>query len=316
VTAAQQVDSVQVRGWDVTAKRAVVGHARAETTSATLGVTPDGLANAFGGGTTIATDVPYHRSQPDVDRAATALADRVAAAFAELDGVARGNPRLRAGTAVRLSLLGEPFDGRYTLTSTQHRYDREGGYTTAFAVSGRRDRCLLGLAGGGEPAARPVPGVVSAQVTDVNDPDGLGRVRLRFPWMSERYTTDWVRTVQAGAGADRGLIVLPETGDEVLVAFEQGDVRCPYVLGGLHNGVDRPRLGDRLVDTTSGAVRRRGFVSRNGHALVFLDDTGKDGIAVLTGDRAARVSLNQSRTTVRVHCDGTVEITGNQIKLN
>ena len=65
-------------------------------------------------------------------------------------------------------------------------------------------------------------------------------MRLRFPWLDDTYVSGWARTVQAGAGKDRGALVLPEVGDEVLVVFEQGDFRRPYVLGGLYNGMDQP----------------------------------------------------------------------------
>ena len=92
-----------------------------------------------------------------------------------------------------------------------------------------------------------------AQVSDANDPMQQGRVKLTFPWLSETYVSDWARTVQPGAGKDRGAMVLPEVGDEVLVLFEQGDIRRPYVLGGLYNGVDTPPTGGvTLIDSVLG----------------------------------------------------------------
>ena len=104
---------------------------------------------------------------------------------------------------------------------------------------------------------------------------------------------------------------LPEVNDEVLVAFEQGDLRRPYVLGGLWNGVDKPKLGDGLVDGSTGDVKRRGFVSK-GHCLVFFDDDSDEGVAVLTGDKGLKVSLNKTKTTVHVSSSGAVKIDGAQ----
>ena len=115
-------------------------------------------------------------------------------------------------------------------------------------MTGVHDRTLLGLAAGGGPATTAPPGVVIAKVDDVNDPEKSGRVRLNFPWLSDDYVSGWARTVQAGAGKDRGAMVVPEVGDEVLVVFEQGDFRRPYVLGGLHNGVDLPSSKGIPVD--------------------------------------------------------------------
>jgi uncharacterized protein involved in type VI secretion and phage assembly len=253
-----------------------------------------------------------------VDTAAKALADHISSAFAELEGVARGNSKLRAGVTISLSLVGDPFDGKYTLTSVRHRYDPHDGYTTAFTVSGRNQRSLLGLASAGSPgggpgaAAPPISGVVPALVTDVNDPDQLGRVKLSFPWLSDNFTSDWARMVQIGAGNNRGASFLPEVNDEALVVFEQGDWRRPYVIGLLHNGVDKPLLGNNLIDSSSGAVKRRGLISKNGHALIFFDDPSKSGVALMTGDHNLRISLNAGTTTVKVSSSGKVTVEATQ----
>ncbi|MGH8930854.1 MAG: VgrG-related protein [Egibacteraceae bacterium] len=313
VTAAEQVKEVQVRGWDARQKRAVVGTAPGATTSAALSVSPASLAGTFGGPTHVTVDVPYG-SQAEVDNAAKAVAERIAGAFAELDGTALGNPKLRAGTAVSLSLAGAPFDGKYRLTATRHLYDPHDGYTTSFVASGRQERSLLGLTSpgvnGSAPGVRLIAGVVIAVVTDVKDPDNLGRVKLRFPWLSDSYVTDWVRTVQAGAGISRGAVFLPEVNDEVLVAFEQGDVSRPFVIGGLWNGVDQPPLGPGLVDPATGAVKRRGFVSKKAGALIFFDDAVDEGVALLTGDKKHRISLNKTMMAIRITSGGKVEISG------
>lgn len=310
VTCAEQVKEVQIRGWDVSAKKSLVGVAAAGTGSAQLSVTPADVAAKFSAPAYVGVDVPY-RKQTEVDAAAKAVAEQIGGAFAEFEGVARGNAALKAGCAVSLALVGPPFDGKYTLSSARHSYDPASGYTTAFTVSGRQQRSLLGLVNGSGRGARTggLPGVVPAQVTDVHDPEDLSRVKVKFPWLSETYVSDWVRVVSVGGGSDRGGIWLPEVNDEVLVTFEQGDLRRPYVLGGLHNGVDKPKLGPGLVDS-SGAVKRRGFVSKKGHSLLFFDDAADDGVAVLTGDSKLRVSLNGSKSTIKISSDGKVEIEG------
>jgi phage protein D len=310
VTSAEQVTRVNVRGWDVAQKQALVGSAPAETTSAQLSTTPAELARKFGTRPHVCVDVPY-RSQAQVDAAATAVAEQLAAAFAELHGVARGNPDLRAGTAIAVHNLAAPFDGKYTLTTTRHHYDPASGYTTSFVVSGRQERSLYGLASGGAPAAAPAPtGVVSALVTNAADPEGNGRVKLRFPWLADAYESDWARTVQLGAGKNRGAMLVPEVNDEVLVAFEQGDLNRPYVIGGLYNGVDKPRKGPiETVDKGNGAVNRRALVSRTGHRLELLEKAGGiDGIQIVTGDDALRVELDKQGSRVIVHSDGTVVV--------
>ncbi len=86
-------------------------------------MTPADLAKVFGDPVYVATDVAY-RTQAEVDGAAKSLAEEIAGAFAEFEGVARGNPKLRAGAAITVDNVGAPFDGKYIITSSRHRYDR------------------------------------------------------------------------------------------------------------------------------------------------------------------------------------------------
>jgi uncharacterized protein involved in type VI secretion and phage assembly len=110
-------------------------------------------------------------------------------------------------------------------------------------------------------------GVVSAIVTDNHDPDGRARVKVKFPWLEEQAETDWAKVVSLMAGKDRGAVCLPENGDEVLVAFEHGDVHHPYILGALWNSEDTP------PETNSdGKNNIRKIKSRSGHELIFCDD--------------------------------------------
>ncbi len=311
ITAAEQVGNVEVRGWDVAQKRKIVSNAPAGTKTIQLAsADPAAMAKPFGNPKYVASEVAY-RTQSEADTAAKALVEEIGSSFAEIDAVARGNPKLRPDVAISIEHAGKPFDGKYTLTTVRHRYDPATGYTTAFAVTGRQERSLYGLTGAAG-QDRAGGGVVIAQVSDVNDPEHQGRVKLTFPWLSDDYVSDWARTVQSGAGKDRGAMVVPEVGDEVLVAFEQQDPLRPYVIGGLFNGIDKPKsAGIPVVDTGSGAINRRSFISRNGHRVDVLDETGKtEGIDVQTGDGKLRIALDAVATKVTVHSDGTVQIDG------
>ncbi len=313
VTSAEQVKEVQVRGWDLAEKKALTANAPAATKTAVLPTTsPAKIAAAFGDPVYVASDSAY-RSQSEVDAAAGALAEQIAGAFAEFEGVARGNPKLRANAAISVENIGAPFEGKYTITTSRHRYDPATGYTTAFAVTGRQQRSLFGLASGASAGSRQ-PGAVIAVVSDSNDPQKLGRVKLTYPWLSDTYVSDWARTVQAGAGKDRGAVVIPEVGDEVLVMFEQGDISRPYVIGGLWNGKDTPPTGSPdLIDSGSGAVNRRSVVSRRGHRIDLLDEDGRtEGITLTTKDDKLQLKMDQVGTKVTVHSDGTILIEGKQ----
>jgi phage protein D/phage baseplate assembly protein gpV len=311
VTAADQVKEVEVRSWDQRRKQVLTASAPASTTASVNGVSPAGLASAFGDRTLVASGTPYATAD-EVEAAAKALVDEVASSFTEIEAQTRGNHRLRAGEAIRIGLLGSPFDGTYVITSAEHRYDAEEGYVTNLVMSGRQERSTFRLAGGGALTRERISGVVPAIVDDVNDPDELCRVRLRFPWMDETYVSDWSRAAQLGAGDRRGFVVIPEVGDEVLAAFEQGDVRRPYVIAGLYNGEDQPEVGPgAFLDRTSGAVNNRVFTSRVGHQLIFIDADSGSGIVVSTSDGAHVIRLDQSERTVAVESSGDVIVKAN-----
>jgi uncharacterized protein involved in type VI secretion and phage assembly len=110
-------------------------------------------------------------------------------------------------------------------------------------------------------------GVAAGLVTNNQDPEGLGRVKIRFPWISDDNETDWVRIATLMAGGERGSFFLPEVEDEVLVAFEHGDINHPYVIGALWNGVDKPPETNR-----DGQNNIRKIKSRSGHEFIFNDD--------------------------------------------
>jgi uncharacterized protein involved in type VI secretion and phage assembly len=314
VTAAEQVGEVQVRGWDPAAKQAVLGRALAAASNTSVGVSPADLAAAFGARPYVVVDRPV-TSQAEADTVASAIADQIAGAHAEAEGTAVGEPRLVPGTAVQVGCAGWPHDGSYVLTSTRHCYD-ESGYRTEFTVSGRQERSLLGLAsvgatkGSHRASGPPIYGLVVAQVTDITDPDGMFRVKVALPWLSDDYESWWARVAQPGAGAGRGLAWLPEVGDEVLVAFGHGDVRAPYVIGALFNGVDPPPLSGQLIDTAAGQVVRRACVSRTGHRLVLCDDDSEPQVLLATGDDNLTITLDAAKTSITIDSSGSVTISG------
>lgn len=315
VTSAEQVNNVKVRGWDPVQKQAVIGSANAGTvTTTSLRDDPSSLANKFGGPTFTAVDRPL-AEQGQNDGAAKSIAEMISSAFAEADGLANGNPKLKAGATISVGVVGDAFSGKYTLTSARHVFG-EQGYRTHFVISGRQDRSLLGLAslgssnGHASAGGAPINGVVVALVTDNKDPNDTARVKLKFPWLDDNYESDWARITQLGAGPDSGAHFIPEVNDEVLVAFEFGDIRRPYVVGSLYNGKDKPKLGDGLFD--NGKVKRRGFISRKGHKFIFFDDANKTGLAFISSDGKLKISLNETNSEIHIKSAGKVRVESQQ----
>ena len=151
-------------------------------------------------------------------------------------------------------------------------------------------------------------GVFPALVSDIKDPDGQGRVRVTLPWSADtgngRYEA-WARLATLMGGNNRGSWFVPDVNDEVLVTFEGGDPRRPYVIGGLWNGSDAP------PDSMDGAGNnyRKVLRSRNG-VKVTLDDRDGQEQMILETPGGQKVTLKDGPGTVEI-----VDSNGNSIKL-
>ena len=307
VSGAQQVKQVQVRGWDPSNKQAVVATANAATRSASLPDTPARVAGRFGDPRHVAIGVPL-RAQAECDASAAAQAEHLTSASVHAEGTAYGDPRIHAGAAVSLGSTGGRFDGKVTVTRARHIWDAQG-YRTTFTASGSNDRSLLGLVEG-DGAGRdrqPMAGVVGAIVTNVADPDNRCRVKVRFPWLDDTYESDWARVLQLGAGNERGLQLLPEVEDEVLVAFEHGDTRRPYVIGGLYNGMDAPP-DPAAVNSGAGQVVKRIWRSRTGHVVILDDTGGSEKVTIKTGSEKVSIVLDGASNGLTITTEGDVKV--------
>lgn len=165
------------------------------------------------------------------------------------------------------------------------------------------------------------PGAVIGLVTDVNDPDGLGRVEVELPWYGEGYR-EWARVAHPYAGDKVGSTWVPEKDGEVLVLFEYGNLRRPYVIGCLYNAVDLPpesRTASkdvRTLKTPSGAEIRVDetdqtveIKTKTGASLLLEETSG-----TLTIKAAQRLVLDA--TDIEIKASGSVKVTGQSIALN
>jgi uncharacterized protein involved in type VI secretion and phage assembly len=141
---------------------------------------------------------------------------------------------------------------------------------------------LLDAISGGdthESKARGVNGIVVGIVKKNEDPAGLGRVTLHFPWLSEDNESDWARVATFMAGAEKGGFFLPEKGSEVVVAFEHDDINRPIVVGSLFSTEDRPPL--KKGDDHNNIKKIR---TRSGHEIILDDTKGQEKLEIHTKD--------------------------------
>ncbi len=146
-------------------------------------------------------------------------------------------------------------------------------------------------------------GVVAGVVTNIEDPDGLGRIKVKIPRISGDDESNWARVLTFMAGKERGAFFLPEIDDEVLLAFEYGDISMPYVIGSLWNGVDVP------PETNSdGKNNIRLIKSRSGHQIKIDDTDGEEKIEIIDKSDKNKIVIDTKNNTVTIEADKDIKI--------
>lgn len=320
-TSAEQVKEVEVRAWDYSQKRPIVSIAKDEQviTKTENGKGSD-TSTVFNSQPTkpkmIVVDRPSFHPK-ECDRMAQALFDELGGEYIYADAKGEGNPKIRPGRVLKLDEkeMGQ-YGGKYYITETRHSFI-ERVYITEFSVRGLRGGDLLTML---TPKTRPQPGqtLLAGIVTDNQDPQGWGRVKVKFPTLTEEHSSNWARVVGIGAADGRGFDCLPEIDDEVLVAFEHGDIHRPYIIGGVWNGKDAPpaSIEDSVVD---GKVRLRTFKTRTGHQIQFVEEDkgGTQAGVYIETNKGHKIFMNDSDSSISINSTGSINITaGGNIDIN
>lgn len=305
VTSAEQVKAVEVRAWDYGEKRAIVSTREQEQVlTATQNGKGSDTSTQFNGKpsqpTALVVDQPVF-SPKEADAIAQAVCDELGGQFVCADARGEGNANIRPGRVVQLAEMG-PHSGQYYITDTRHCY-QERVYRTEFSVRGLRGGAVPRLAP--QPALQPGQTLLVGIVTDNEDPEGWGRVKVKFPTLTDDHASNWARVVAIGAANARGFDCLPEINDEVLVAFEHGDIHRPYVLGGVWNGKDAPPASVQQ-SVQGGKVRLRTFQTRTGHQLQFVDDdSGSIHIKTAGGQE---ITLTDRNGSIQLSATGAIDL--------
>lgn len=168
-----------------------------------------------------------------------------------------------------------------------------------------------------EAKASRIAGVAIGVVTNNQDPDGLGRVKVKFPWLIDpnqnACESTWARLATPMAGNGRGIYFLPEVDDEVIVAFEHGDVRFPYVIGSLWNGKDLPPENNK-----NGGNHVRLIQSRSNHIIRLNDENGKEKIEIIDMSGKNSLIFDTANNTITITSDQDIILSAAKgaIKLN
>jgi len=143
-------------------------------------------------------------------------------------------------------------------------------------------------------------GLVIGLVTDVNDPENQGRVKVSYPWLDDTLNSPWAPVCSHLAGNDRGFYFMPQVDDEVLVGFLHGDFDHPVVLGNLWNG---------QTATPSPDPRQRMIRSVNGHTIRFVDSTPSGGdLGALIIEDAHGNTITLSNTMITINATAVLRL--------
>jgi uncharacterized protein involved in type VI secretion and phage assembly len=311
MSATRQSSKFEVRGWDYRKKDSIVSTYVPKSLWAKNGDGKTGAnaAGVFGNSSPVLLTSLAPALMDEAKALVQAAANDQEGQFTEADGVAYGHPKLVAGVKVKLDKLGTKFTGDYIVTSATHIYN-SAGYETHFTIAGRYPQTFNELLNGNqgkEPGA--IYGMVIGIVTNNNDPESLGRVKVKFPWWSDTEESNWARIVAPSAGKGRGIYFVPEVNDEVLVAFEHGNPNYPYIMGGLWNGKDAPPEKVSEVVAGSGSkVVHRVIYSRTGHQIIFDDTEGDEAILIADKTQKNYIYFDSPRNTITVKSEGNIII--------
>jgi hypothetical protein len=228
------------------------------------------------------------------------IRDRLVAASTSARGECSLNPAVVIGSPVTIERAG-PANGTYHVTKVEHVVRRDG-HVTRFWAGDRKPTSLVDSL-----ASRPAPslparhlGLVLGIVTNLGDGENAGMLRVKFPTLDTNLVSAWARFLAPSAGpSGRGLVMLPEVGDEVLVGFEEGDMHRPVVLGGLYVGTDKKDAWP----VQGGSITDRRYTSMNGHVVMVQDGDGdpnnmfKVTIKGKKGDVILRVGGDKAEVT-------------------
>ncbi|HEX9781466.1 MAG TPA: contractile injection system protein, VgrG/Pvc8 family [Opitutaceae bacterium] len=233
------------------------------------------------------------------DRQAQSRAEAVLARFrkdtAVLEATVEGELEIHPGRQIKLQGAGAPFNGDYVVTRVRHRIDGEAGYVTEFGTRSpevvERNRPMVAAYG---------------TVTRLDDPEGQGRVQVALPAYAE-VELDWLRVLALGAGKNKGLVMLPDIGEDVLVLFPSGDPAQAVVIGGIFGRKDHPEWG-----IEKRAVKRFALTSAGGQKIVLSD--GAHSIR-MENDIGSVIEIGEEKIAIEAKGDLEIAAPGRAIRI-
>lgn len=216
----------------------------------------------------------------------------------QLTGVS-DNPGVALGSIIKIE------GGQYRVTKIDHSNNENGDYSNSFeAVTADFDAYP-----NTNIQAFPRSETQTATVKENNDPEGLTRIRVQFPWQRQLgELTPWIRMVSPYGGAEKGFHFIPEIDEEVLIGFEGGNAELPYVLGSLYNGNAKPE--NWKTDTNDIKAIR----TRSGHTIELNDTDGEEKINIYDNEGSI-ITFDTQKKSLFISAAENIEFNAKNIKM-
>ncbi len=193
------------------------------------------------------------------------------------------------------------FIGEYRVISVSHTVDSHNDYYNSFEAILATSTAPPQNKG----VIRPQAESQVAEVVENNDPDKMGRVRVKSKWQDGM--TPWVRVLTSDAGGEHGHYFTPEIGDEVLIDFEEGNPDRPYVVGSKYHGKIPPEFFNK--DNNLKAIK-----TRSGHTLLFNDEDGSESITI-KDKNGNTINLDTSGKSISISSKSAISISSGNISI-
>lgn len=314
------VTKVTVRGFDRETQKEINGASTPAGAAVDLGSSAKIATDTFTKGKTFGKNIELIpgaiMTSAEATTAAGAIATDAQAAVLRVTGEAQGTPSIKVGSWLTIEGCGAKLNGDYYITECEHLFGEAQPYRTRFKLT--NDHLALRVpptaAGSmGAAAGFGYAGLVLGQVTNIKDEKASKqRVKVKFPTMPTLESA-WARVVVLGGGAKTGIDFRPEVGDEVLVGFEHGDLRLPYVIGGLTSKT-ADEVSPAVVD---GKVALRSLTSRKGHRIEISDndDDKKQYVSITTADKKTSAVFSQDSITITTKGPSGLTLTDGKAKI-
>ncbi|HTE02120.1 MAG TPA: phage baseplate assembly protein V, partial [Mucilaginibacter sp.] len=200
--------------------------------------------------------------------------------------------------------------GKFLITSIFHHVDGLGHYHNTFEGVAADTECLPVYH-----AVKPAPDIQIATVLDNDDPDKKSRIKVKFKWeAANNDPTEWLRIISPSAGSDdqgggnRGFVSIPEKNDQVLIAFEEGNIARPVVMGSVYhnNNGNSSKQQDNHIKSLS---------TRSGHLIQFDDSSNTQGI-IITDRNGNVINIDTQGNNITITAVETLTLNAKNMKIN